>query len=62
MTNLKIKDIGIFQEIANNINLVDKIAPQLMKEVNKALEDLKRDLFTKKRSNPLMEQEKLTIL
>lgn len=46
MTNLKIKDIGIFQEIANNINLVDKIAPQLMKEVNKALEDLKRDLFT----------------
>jgi chromosome segregation ATPase len=46
MTNLKIKDIGIFQEIANNINQVVNIAPQLMKEVNKALEDLKRDLFT----------------
>jgi len=46
MTNLKIKDIGIFQEIANNINQVVDIAPQLMKEVNKALEDLKRDLFT----------------
>jgi DNA repair exonuclease SbcCD ATPase subunit len=46
MTNLKIKDIGIFQEIVNNINQVVDIAPQLMKEVNKTLEDLKRDLLT----------------
>ena len=46
MTNLKIKDLGIFQEIAQNINQVNTQAPQLLNMVSNALDGLKRDLFT----------------
>lgn len=46
MTNLKIKDLGIFQEIAQNINQVNTQAPQLLNMVSNALDGLNRDLFT----------------
>lgn len=46
MTNLKIKDLGIFQEIAQNISQVNTQAPQLLNMVSNALDDLNRELFT----------------
>ena len=46
MTNLKIKDLGIFQEIAQNINQVNTQAPQLLNMVSNALDGLNRELFT----------------
>ena len=46
MTNLKIKELGIFQEIAQNINQVNTQAPQLLNMVSNALDGLNRELFT----------------
>lgn len=46
MTNLIIKDLGIFQEIAQNINQVNTQAPQLLDLVSNALDGLNRELFT----------------